>query len=161
MIATVIVVVEESPESLDSVAIDAEALVGERSEKHAAGGRRPRLCLGGRGGSVRLVAGETGNGPGARGLTITIEGRHVPRLRGDSSVEKSYVGVIDVFRHACGGALALAVAAGAQLRGEVGIEVCVLRPKATFSGSAVRQMAGTAWAGFGGVLAAHVARLGR
>ncbi len=119
-IATLFMVVEEAPQSLHSVAIDAESLVFRRSQKHVTVRWRWLCsCLGGQRGCVWIVAGETGDGSGARPFPATVEGWHVPWLLGTSAVYQSHLRVIHVFWNAFFRALALTVAARAERAAEV------------------------------------------
>ena len=119
-IAMLFVVVEESPQSLHSVAIDAESLVFRRSQKHVAvRWRCLSSCLGCQRSCVWIVAGETGDGSGARLFPAIVEGRHMSWLLGINAVYQGHLRVIHVFWNARFCALALAVAARAELAAEV------------------------------------------
>ncbi len=118
-ITLVLVVVEEAPESLDSVAISTKLSVLGGPEELVAALGCPGLCLESRGSCMRLVTCQPGNDSLGRRFTTNIEGWHVAGFSGLRAVQQGYFGVIHVFRNVFGPALILAVTARAQRTAEV------------------------------------------
>ena len=118
-IAPVLVVVEETPESLDSMAIGTKLSVLGGSEELVAAFRCLGLCLESCRSCMRLVTCQAGNDSLGRRFTTNIESWHVAGFSGLSAVEQGNFGMIHVFRNVFGPALILAVTARAERTAEV------------------------------------------
>ena len=115
-IAPVLVVVEETPESLDSMAIGTKLSVPGGPEELVAALGCLGLCFRN---CMRLVTCQAGNDSLGRRFTTNVESWHVAGFSGLSAVEQGNFGMVRVHGDVFGPALILAVTARAERTAEV------------------------------------------
>ena len=118
-ITLVLVVVEETPESLDSMAIGTKLSVPGGPEELVAALGCLGLCFRN---CMRLVTCQAGNDSLGRRFTANVESWHVAGFSGLSAVEQGNFGMVRVHGDVFGPALILAVTARAERTAEAPLE---------------------------------------
>jgi len=97
-IAVCPVIVQKSPQRLDSVAVHTHTLVRDRAQEHPFRRRLVALGLMGRRRPVRLMAGKAGDDAGLGRCAAVVEGRPVIRVSGPRAIQDGDIRVIYISR---------------------------------------------------------------